>query len=112
MPGAPGDGGSAATLDLLRNPTRQLPVTDADARQLTISCGARIALAAARRRVTVTRFPDPAQYVSRVRADAGREHRGVRVRDHGADCPPQTGLKPLAPAEPRTEAKDGPLEET
>jgi nitroreductase len=53
------------TLDLLRDPARQLPVTDADARQLTISCGAalhhaRIALAAARRRVTVTRFPDPA----------------------------------------------------
>ena len=53
-------------LDLLRDPVRQLPVTDADARQLTISCGAalhhaRIVLEAARRRVTVTRFPDPAQ---------------------------------------------------
>jgi nitroreductase len=52
------------TLDLLRDPARQLPATDADARQLTISCGAalhhaRIALAAARRQVTVTRFPDP-----------------------------------------------------
>ncbi|HEU4349725.1 MAG TPA: nitroreductase family protein [Actinoplanes sp.] len=51
------------TLDLLRDRARGLPVTDAQARQLLMSCGAalhhaRIALAATGRQVTVTRLPD------------------------------------------------------
>jgi nitroreductase len=74
------------TLDLLRDPARQLSVTDADARLLTLSCGAalhhaRIALAAAGRRVTVTRFPDPAQPDLLARLDVdGREEPDPRAR--------------------------------
>jgi len=64
------------TLDLLRDPARRLSVTDADSRQLTISCGAalhhaRIALGAAGRRTAVTRFPDPEQPDLLARIDVG-----------------------------------------
>jgi nitroreductase len=74
------------TLDLHGDPARRLPVTDADARQLTVSCGAalhhaRIALAAAGHRIAVTRLPDPAQPDLLARIEAvGREEPAPEVR--------------------------------
>jgi nitroreductase len=54
----------AHTLELLRDPDRLVAATDPEGRLLTLSCGAalhhaRVALAAAGRAITVTRFPDP-----------------------------------------------------
>jgi nitroreductase len=52
------------TLELYRDPDRLVAATDPQGRQLMLSCGAalhhaRVALAAAGRAITVTRFPDP-----------------------------------------------------
>ncbi|GAA1762580.1 Acg family FMN-binding oxidoreductase [Luedemannella helvata] len=56
---------SGSTLELYRDPSRQLHVLDPDGRLAVLSCGAalhhaRVSLAAARRRALAERFPDPA----------------------------------------------------
>ncbi len=91
------------TLDLLRDSARRLSVTDPDSRQLTISCGAalhhaRTALAAAGRRIVVSRLPDPAQpdLLARIEV-AGREVPDPQVRQlRGAIPRRRTDRRPFA----------------
>jgi nitroreductase len=74
------------SLDLLRDPTRTLGATDPAGHQLLMSCGAalhhaRLALAAAGRKVTVARFPDPAIPELVARLDiSGRAVAEARIR--------------------------------
>jgi nitroreductase len=91
------------TLDLLRDPARRLSVTDADSRQLTISCGAalhhaRIALGAAGRRTAVTRFPDPEQPDLLARIEVGG--RVEPTRTFGGCAAPSLSAEPTAAPSP------------